>query len=206
MNFHLPANHVARSQAGMVLLACLLFLTALTLLGLSASADAVLQKQLAANLQETERAKQSALAALSWAENWLLNLEQATPVACMPLCEDLKLHLAGSLLPHPEFENISWWQTQGYEAGIDPLGGSRLASFTTTSASPPMWMIELIHESPASEDGTIKAQAWYRILARGTGHTQRAVSVIESTVTRNWSPDKTEIAPETGRVAWRMLR
>ena len=47
---------IPNTQSGMVLLLCLIFLTALTLLGLSASTDTVLQNQLAANLQETERA------------------------------------------------------------------------------------------------------------------------------------------------------
>lgn len=56
--------HLYRPESGMVLLFCLLFLTAMTLLGLSASADAILQNQLAANLRETEQSKQSALVAL----------------------------------------------------------------------------------------------------------------------------------------------
>ena len=59
-----------RVQTGMVLLLCLIFLMALTLLGLSASSDTILQSKLANNLQESERARQSALSALSWAEQW----------------------------------------------------------------------------------------------------------------------------------------
>ena len=70
-------------QDGMVLLLGLLFLTVLTLLGLSASADAILQSQLAANLRESERAKHASVASLSWAEDWMLELEGIAPVPCL---------------------------------------------------------------------------------------------------------------------------
>ena len=59
-------NHSTTPQSGMVLLLCLMFLVALTLLGLSASSDAILQNQLAANLQEQERAKHQKHEALSY--------------------------------------------------------------------------------------------------------------------------------------------
>jgi len=194
----------------MVLLLCLLFLTALTLLGLSASADVVLQNQLAANLQESERAKQSALAALSWAEDWLLDLQGTAPEPCITPCEGFKLHPSGNLLPHPEFEDLSWWQTQGYEAGIDPLTGSRLAGFAAGNASPPMWIVEVVHEIPASYDGSTEAPtdalAWYRILARGSGQTDTAISVVESIVKRSWPAVDSTSTSNGGRVSWRELR
>jgi Tfp pilus assembly protein PilX len=190
----------------MVLLLCLLFLIALTLLGLSASADAILQSQLAANLQEKERAKQSALAALSWAEDWVLDLEGTAPESCLTPCEGFKLHPAGDLIPHPEFEGLSWWRSQGYEAGIDPLTGARLITFAANSVNPPMWIIEVVHENPAADDGATDARAWYRILVRASGSTDRAIAVIESTVTRPWSSDESSGTADKGRVSWRELR
>ena len=54
MSANLP--RAINPQNGMVLLLCLIFLTALTLLGLSAASDTILQTQLSANLQEAERA------------------------------------------------------------------------------------------------------------------------------------------------------
>ena len=206
MRLHPTDTFAARPQAGMVLLLCLLFLIALTLLGLSASADAILQSQLATNLQEKERAKQSALTALSWAEDWLLDLEGPAPEPCIAPCEGFKLHLAGDLIPHPEFEGLSWWQTQGYEAGIDPFTGARLITFAASSLNPPIWIIEVVHEIPAAEDGTTDARAWYRILIRANGSTNRAISVIESTITRPWSADETNGSADKGRVSWRELR
>ena len=190
----------------MVLLLCLLFLIALTLLGLSASADAILQNQLATNLQEKERAKQSALAALSWAEHWLLDLQGPAPEPCITPCESFKLHPSGELNSHPEFEGLSWWQTQGYEAGIDPFTGARQVTFADSSLNPPLWVIEVVHEIPTADDGTTDARAWYRILVRANGSTDRGISVIESTVTRPWTADENSGPADKGRVSWRELR
>jgi len=205
----------AKPEAGMALLLCLLFLTALTLLGLSATADTVLQHQLTANLQESERAKQSALAALSWAENWLLTMPGPAPETCLSPCNGFAIHPAGNLLPHPEFESLSWWQAQGFEAGIDPLTGERLVSFSALSINPPMWIVEVVHQTPASVDDTeanpANAQVWYRILVRGSGRTDTAISVVESVVTRSWPagaelPNEGIGTPAGGRVSWRELR
>lgn len=190
----------------MVLLLCLLFLTALTLLGLSASADTVLQNQLAANLQDSERAKQSSRAALSWAEDWLLGLEGLPPEPCSVSCEGLMLHTTGDLLPNPEFEPLSWWQALGNEAGLDPLSGDRLVTLAAASAEPPMWIIEVAHEIPASADGTTAMQTWYRILVRGTGRSGTSISVVESTISKYWPVD-VNASPRGGeRVSWRQLR
>lgn len=231
MNSFPTESNPAKPQAGMVLLLCLLFLTALTLLGLSASADAVLQNQLAANLQESERTKQAALAALSWAEDWLLDLQGPAPESCTTPCEGFRLHPAGDLPPHLEFEDLSWWQTQGYEAGIDPLTGNRLVTIGASSIDPPMWVIEVLHERPTAGDGTTDSpidapadaptdpptdppadiQAWYHILARASGQTDSVISVVESIVTRSWlsaeeSSDESTSSAGKGRVSWRELR
>jgi len=202
MTAHTSTTCPVTPVSGMVLLLCLLFLIALTLLGLSASADAILQHQLATNLRESERAKQSSLAALTWAEDWLTGLSGTAPQVCTTACEELKLHPTGGLPSQPQFEDWSWWQAQGYEAGIDPLSGDRLVTIAANSSSPPMWIIEVMHEEPAQDD---EIQVWYRILARGSGKTENSVSVTESTVTRSWSTTSSSTA-DKGRVAWRLLR
>jgi Tfp pilus assembly protein PilX len=205
----------------MVLLLCLIFLTALTLLGLSASAEAILQNKLTANLRESEHAKQAALSALKFAENWLLNLEGTTPEICNTACIGVKLHAPGSLPISPEFRDLSWWEAQGHEAGIDPQNAERVTSIAVGSASPPFWIIEAVHETPPTEIGATDIQVWYRILARGNGKTTAGVSVVESIVVRSWatieSPETSETEVITrcpgaestakcGRVAWRELR
>jgi Tfp pilus assembly protein PilX len=177
---------VLRPQGGMVLLLCLLFLLALTLLGLSASSDALLQSKLSANLQDSERARQSALLALSWAENWLLSLDGPAPASCLDACDGLRLHAGSDLPPHPEFEEIGWWLVNGHEAGVDPLSGERLETITDDSFTAPVWIIETLQSIVPADSGNPDLQVWYRILARGTGRTETAVSVVESVVVRSW--------------------
>ena len=215
------SSRLHKTQSGMVLLLCLIFLTALTLLGLSASADTILQNQLAANLQETERARQSASASLSWAEDWLLELAGPAPETCAERCAGLFVHTTGSLPAHPEFEDLSWWVAHGHEAGIDPLTGDRISTIGTGSINTPLWIIETVHEIPPVESSAADLQVWYRILTRGSGRTESGVSVIESVVTRSWlsivDADDTdesttatcpgsETAAGCGRVSWRELR
>ncbi len=211
----------ALTQGGMVLLSCLLFLTALTLLGLSASADTILQQKLAANFQETERAKQSALSTLRWAEAWLLGLEGPAPDICIEPCNGLRLHSTGELPLYPESESLSWWLQKGHEAGIDPLSGERLATIAAGAIDTPLWIIEVLHERPPGTDNATDLQVWYRILARGSGHSDTGISVIESTVVRSWAAGEntglsgtegTDSCPGSAssatcrRIAWRNLR
>jgi len=198
-----------KTQQGMVLLLCLIFLTALTLLGLSASAEAILQKKLTANLKESEHARQSALSALSWAEDWLFELQGEAPAVCTDTCGGLKLHAGNSLAANPEFKDLVWWAEQGHEAGIDPVTGVPILNLTHRSISAPMWVIEVAHEISPVESGSSDLRVWYRITARGHGLTSAGVSVVESIVVRSW-PVSEETEPEaaviSGRVAWRELR
>ena len=188
------------------MLFCLMFLTALTILGLSASADTILQHQLATNLQQTELAKQTTRTTLHWAEQWLDKLQGPAPETCSTACEGFTVHAPGSLTLNPEFANLDWWQSHGYEAGIDPLTGERLASIGINAIHPPLWVIEIIHDLQASGDNADPDLVWYRILARGSGRTDTAVSVVESIVAKSWSAAEEENIQANGRVSWRELR
>lgn len=205
----------------MVLLLCLIFLTALTLLGLSVSADTLLQTRLSANLQETERTRQAAMTTLTWAEDWLLGLEGSAPAHCTSTCDGLYLHPEGNLPPHPEQKSSSWWADNGHEAGINPLNGERMQEISGDGPHPPAWIIEAVHSVPVEKNGSGYAKQWYRILARASGGTTSVVSVVESTVVRSWLAGSTpgngenEVsktcpgqgsANECRRVSWRKLR
>lgn len=193
-----PSNR----QSGMVLLFCLMFLTALTLLGLSASADSILQQQLASNLQHTQKAKQAAAAALNWAEHWLIKMQGPAPETCITACAGFTVHPLGTLAPHPEFESLDWWQSHGFEAGIDPLTNERLTSIGSDSIDPQLWLIEVIHDQPSTNVNPATGKVWYRLLARGSGQTETAISVVESIVVKSWPVD----SKNDGRIAWRELR
>lgn len=209
------------SHTGMALLVCLIFLTALTLLGLSAYGDTVLQNQLVANLQKSEHARQSALSALTWAEDWLLRLEGPVPDYCQKPCDGLYVHLPGELPVNPESESLSWWQAHGYETGMDPLTGGQLTGVGPYENNRSVWLIEVLHSIPPAIDGSDNLLVWYRILARGSNRSQTVVSVVESIIVRSWplveNTVSAELDPtntcsdeqsdtECGRVSWRELR
>lgn len=208
----------------MVLLLCLMLLCSLTLVGLSATADSLLQQQLAANEQDTERARQTALAALSWAEDWLLKLDGAAPPVCTAACDGLILHAASGLPAHPERKDAQWWAANGHEAGIDPLTGGSLLSLSSANAQPAYWLVESAHSESLANGTTM---IWYRILVRATGRRETSVSVVESLLLRAWpqaggavtggdttgageaapgSCSSLSSAPACGRLAWRQLR
>jgi hypothetical protein len=177
-----------------------------------------MQDRLAGNLRETGQARQSALMAQDWAEGWLLGHGENAPVPCALPCVGLVIHAGGTLPPRPGIEDFSWWLANGMEAGVDPVSGERLDTLSVDSATPPMWVIETLHQvTPASASG-IETQAWYRILARGSGRSGRGVAVVESIVTRPWRPSATpgvviegpcpgfDSSYKCQRVAWRALR
>lgn len=193
------------SQQGMVLLLCLIFMTSLTLLGLTATTDTITQRQLASNLLDAERTRQAGQLALQWAENWLLESSGPAPAICSSSCTGFYAHPVGSLVANIQSEDAAMWQALGFEAGVDPATGARLATLPTSGANPAMWIIQNLHHSAAASDGSTPELDWYRILVRATGQSETSVSVVESVVSKSWAEDETATA-FSKRVAWQELR
>lgn len=200
-------------QSGMVLLLCLIFMTALTLLGLSTSSDTILQKQLASNLRDAEYARQTAHLSLQWAEQWISQQPANAMASCEQDCSGFYTHANGNLDNDLQFQPMVTWLSLGFEAGVDPDTGGRLQFIGPDSAEPPMWLIEYLHHSPALVDNnvpgnSIPEQDWFRILVRGTGRSDNTVSVIESVIVRiaDDSGQTPPTVPTTERVSWRQLR
>lgn len=96
-----------------------------------------------------------------------------------------------------------------------------MATISGDSINTPVWIIEALKSIQPSENGNPDLQVWYRILARGSGRTASAISVIESTLVRSWPIHEDSELPVTddsgacpgsdsparcGRFAWRELR
>lgn len=192
-------------QQGMVLLLCLIFMTALTLLGLSASTDTITQTQLAANLHDAERARQNAQLSLQWAEQWLSGLAGPAPQSCSSGCSGFVTQPAASLGHDLQSASFTWWTAHGYEVGLDPQSGVRLASVGVPGADPPIWIIQSLYHSAATADGSTPALDWYRILVRTTGQSSNTVAVTESIVKKSWGATGSAALP-VSRVAWQELR
>jgi len=192
-------------QHGMVLLLCLIFMTSMTLLSLTAATDTITQTQLAANLRDAERARHNGQLSLQWLEQWLFGKKGTAPENCSASCTGFFAHPADSLDYNLQSESLAWWTSQGYEVGLDPETGARLASIGTAGIDPTIWIIQSLHRSPASADGSTPQLDWYRILVRSTGRSANTVSVIESVVKVGWSGTSAAAIP-ANRVAWQELR
>lgn len=192
-------------QQGMVLLLCLIFMTSLTLLGLTATTDTITQTQLAANLHDAERARQTGKLSLQWVETWLFGQTGTAPENCSASCTGFFAHPTDSLDYNLQSESLAWWTSQGYEVGLDPETGARLATIGTAGIDPTIWIIQSLHHSPASTDGSTPELDWYRILVRTTGRSATSVSVVESVVKVGWSGTGAAATP-ANRVAWQELR
>lgn len=189
----------------MVLLLCMIFLTAMMLLGLSASADTILQNKLAANLQQAEQVKQSAQTGLEAAERWLIGLEPSDSDVCTPPCDNLIIYAVAELPADLQYQPLSWWLANGQ-------------TYSRDSSNPSIWLVELLY-SMAIPERPDHWRSWYRITARGSDPTDTVVSVVESIVVKTWSnieaspstttPETSLCSAESGncrRVAWNKVR
>ena len=195
---------VRSSQRGVVLLFCLIFMTSMTLLGLSATSDTITQTQLASNLRDAALARQSAKLSLAWAEQWLKDFNGPAPQSCSSQCSGFYAHPANTLGYDLPVQSLAWWVARGFAVGLDPVTGANLSATASSGADPAIWIVQKLHHSPASSDGSVPPLDWYRILVRTTGSNPNTVSVLESIVSKDWS--NSSATPWSTRVSWQELR
>jgi len=171
-------------QSGAVLLVCLMLLAALSLLGLAAASDHLLQERIATNLLDADHASVDADAALKWGESWLLGAPgDQRPPACPSDCgAGQVIRAAGFHGPAPEHLGEDWWRANAYQAGADPVSGTVLAQGGLA-----FWLAEEVHVEPAQAgDNPAPEIAWYRILSRSADSPAGTYAVSESLLARPW--------------------
>lgn len=183
------------AQHGMVLVICLVFLVALTLIGLAAMSGTSLQHKMAYGLSQSHTAFQSAELAVSAGETWLeARLAQPIP-DCAGDCSGSAAILAA---PLPEADpaeslqnllNAAWWDEQGrffgarYAEGADPetIPGQHLDGVSEQ----PRYVLEELGKDPSGSvvlGGPKVLTIWYyRVTGRGTGAAAgREPALVES--------------------------
>jgi Tfp pilus assembly protein PilX len=207
---------------GAVLMLCLLLLTSLSMLGLAAASDYLLQSNMTGNLVDQQRTDQSASSALKWGENWLFGLpgvirEPACSTGCTAtqVIREHASHSAGI-----GQRDLGWWQLHAYRAGTDPVTGTSLDSFASGPQGGGYWLIEEVYLRDETVNEQVSETAFYRVLARSLEQTGGSYSVTESIIARPWGNDSlTEPFPAAadqigictlldptsrcGRLAWR---
>ena len=220
-----------RGQSGIALLAGLVLLAAISLLALVAAGSMSLQRQMAGNFSDSQRARESAGVAVAQAEAVLNGIahDERNP-GCLSDCFNTPLNTVirqpAELPLHPEFEDASWWYSWASEVGTDPVSGKRLGESWGFGSEPPRFLIEELHfDNLASVKPADAPQldgiGYYRILGRGAGQGPAAVAVLEAIIARPWlsdpsaEPDTNDnsafCAPfktwyDCGRMAGRQLR
>jgi hypothetical protein len=187
--FCIGTSPLIATMGGAVLLVCLLMLAALTLLGIAAAWDHILQDRMSVNLSKRAQAGEFANAALAWGEDWLMGTPGSTrPPPCPGPCTSAEvIRSPGAFGPLPQFQDAGWWASHGFRAGTDPETGAILNPQLAGLDPPAFWIIEELHveatneaEDPASETG------FYRLLSRGSTGNSPGYAVTESIVARPW--------------------
>ncbi|KFI22033.1 pilus assembly PilX family protein [Nitrosococcus oceani] len=180
-----PMAIISSSQRGATLIISLLMLLVMTLIGITATQTTALEEKMAGNLGDQNLAFQAAEAALRAGEGWLgQQTDEPDPQplgSCgTPPC-DLVWQL--NLLNGGNFVDINWWKTAG-EARI--YGNAALAKIKTA----PKHFVE--YHSFIRDGLTLGKQSdevgrqVYRVTARGTGGTDQAQAILQTTYTRRF--------------------
>ena len=166
-------------QSGATLAISLILLFLVTLLGVSTIQTTQLQEKMSANLQDKEVSFLAAESALAAGEGWVLDLtSHPTPVTS---CQSQPCAIT-------KMDNIdyaaatdSWWQANSAEYA------TTLSNVTTR----PRYLIEFVQFVPESPvigqtAGSILGVYYYQITAIGTGSTDEAETILQTTVARRF--------------------
>ncbi|MGQ0620028.1 MAG: pilus assembly PilX family protein [Panacagrimonas sp.] len=195
MSMRCPHSSHRVAQQGMVLVICLVFLVALTLIGLAAMGSTTLQHKMAYGLSQSHAAFQSAELAVSAGETWLeARLSQPIP-DCAGGCAGSAAILAAPLPevdPDESLQNrldSAWWDEQGRFFGARYAEGSTVemipGQYLDGASEQPRYVLEELGKDPSGSvvlGGPKVLTIWYyRVTGRGTGASaSRAPTLVES--------------------------
>ena len=168
----------SRQQQGAVLVISLIFMVVLTLIGITSVSMSVMEEKMAHNLHDANLAFQAAESALRDGESWLTVQTEAPKTTCPTTpCELWALdNLNGGIFTN---QTQAWWETN-----------ARPYSNTLSKvASPPRFVIEqhsFVPDGLVTGAGGVSGAYYYRVTARGTGGTDTAQVIVQSTYSRRY--------------------
>jgi type IV pilus assembly protein PilX len=190
-----PPSSVQASR-GMALLVCLVLLLALTVTGLQAARTSALEARLARNQHDALLAFEAAESALRDGERFVEMLDGVDG-----------FDVAGPLWLPADAGELERWEIPG--------AWSAAASFTAAAlpgvSEPPRFLLELL----VLRDHRDGHFAVFRVTARGTGGSDRARSMLQTTYRRFLGPGPDDgtgyhsaenaASPRIGRLSWHEL-
>jgi type IV pilus assembly protein PilX len=175
-------------QKGFVLIMALVFLALLTIIGVTAMSTTSLEEKMAGNMKDRNLAFQAAETALLAAERWY---ETQTTKPVFPDTAN-GLYVTDSTSAVSNWDAVNW-STNVVTFPCTPTTTSSCGSGVAKINTQPKYIIEDLGELP-EEKGSIVSPTDYkgkgstlaRITARGTGGTDAAVSMVQSTYARQF--------------------
>lgn len=170
-------------QNGAVLIISLFILLIMTLIGITSMSTTSLEEKMAGNMRDKNIALQASEAALEDGEGWLASLgsEPSDTTSCgSPPCNVWALNI----LPNLADQSQSWWQGNAREYGT---AGSKDVNDVNTD---PYYVIEAqayVRDNLDSGQNPPTGRSFYRVTARGTGGTDDAQAVLQSTFVKRFN-------------------
>ncbi len=175
----------ASRQRGIALVMALVFLVLLTIIGITALNTTSLEEKMTNNVKDRNLAFQAAESALILGENWLY-----TQIGKPP---GFDLNANGKYQPSttadPRWESVNWFSSDviTYPNTPDGAGSGTLGKIGTQ----PKYIVEDMSEQEESGGSLVQSSSYksqgltvFRITARGTGGTDAAVVMLQSTYSR----------------------
>jgi type IV pilus assembly protein PilX len=178
-----PLHAAYRRQNGAVLIISLFILLIMTLVGITSMSTTTLEEKMAGNMRDRNIALQSSEAALEDGEGWLASLgtEPADATSCgSPPCNVWALNILPSLAD----QSASWWQSNAREYGT---AGTKDISDVNTD---PYYVVEAqayVRDNLDTGMDPPTGRNFYRVTARGTGGSDDAKVVLQSTFVKRFN-------------------
>ncbi len=174
-------------QRGVALVMALVFLLLLTILGIAALNTTSLEEKMANNVKDRNLAFQSAESALIVAENWVYTQIGKPVFPNNPI--GLYTPVTSDTGATPNWDSVNWSGSSVVTYPSTP--GATVSGSLGKIQTQPKYIIEDMGEIPESGGSLVQTSSYkskgttvVRITARGTGGTDAAVVMLQSTYSR----------------------
>jgi type IV pilus assembly protein PilX len=183
-----PASPSCHNQRGVALIMALVFLTLLTLIGVTAMSTTSLEEKMATNTRDRNLAFQAAETALLAAETWMAGLASEPGGGTWADATRGRYDFDPAAID-PIWETNIWDGTNivAYPCTPDdttPSDSTSCVAGTKTEISKVARQPRYVVEKMGVADATVPNTFAYRITARGTGSSNAAVVMLQATYVR----------------------
>lgn len=163
---------------GATLATSLVLLLLLTMIGSAAMQTSAIEERMYNNIRDKEHSFHASESALKEAEDWIIG--QTVVIDPVPTCSSQPCVKEYDSTIYYEDQDSTWWGSNSAA-----FSGGTLSNIKT----PPRYIIEyhrFVPDTITIGKGGTSGTYYYRITTRGTGATDDAVSVLQTTVAKRY--------------------